>query len=179
MRDYFVQFAAYNAWANRRLYMMAAQLSDEQRRTPIGLFFGSLHRTLNHILLADRIWLGRLTQVDLETGPLDKVLHDTFPDLVRARLQEDERMARVMAAFDESAFAKCVSFTDTSGAPDAQPLAGVLAQLFNHQTHHRGQAHTALSMLSGAEPEGLDFLMFLRGVPAPDPDQLRRAAGAA
>ncbi len=59
--DDFRQFAAYNHWANRRLYAAALAMPDEAYRRPTGVFFGSLHGTLNHLLLTDRIWLKRLT----------------------------------------------------------------------------------------------------------------------
>jgi uncharacterized damage-inducible protein DinB len=59
----FQQLAAYNRWANAQLYAAALAMSDEAYRRPTGVFFGSLHGTLNHLLLADRIWLRRLTGV--------------------------------------------------------------------------------------------------------------------
>jgi uncharacterized damage-inducible protein DinB len=61
LREHFRQFAAYNAWANARLYEAALGLDEELYRRPIGVFFSSLHGTLNHLLLTDRIWLNRLT----------------------------------------------------------------------------------------------------------------------
>ena len=61
MTDRFRQLAAYNRWANARLYAAALALSEEAYRRPTGVFFGSLHDTLNHLLLTDRLWLKRLT----------------------------------------------------------------------------------------------------------------------
>jgi uncharacterized damage-inducible protein DinB len=176
MKAHFRQFAAYNAWANRRLFGMVAALDDRQRRKPIGLFFGSLHGTLNHVLVADRIWLGRLTKTDPETGPLDRILHEKFPDLVRARLAEDERLVRAVESFDEAAFDGDVTYSTLAGTSFTQPLALVLAHIFNHQTHHRGQAHAGLSIVTGGEPDGLDLLLFQRGLPAPSASTLLQAA---
>ena len=60
------------------------------------------------------------------------------------------------------------TYRTTSGAAHEQRVADILAHVFNHQTHHRGQAHSALSILTGREPLTLDLLAFQRGVPAPD-----------
>ena len=59
--EHFRQLAAYNRWANARLYAAALDLSEQAYRLHIGVFFGDLHGTLNHLLLTDRLWLKRLT----------------------------------------------------------------------------------------------------------------------
>ena len=61
MKPYFDLLAAYNAWANERIYEAASRLSDDEYRADRGVFFKSLHGTLNHLLVADRIWLRRFT----------------------------------------------------------------------------------------------------------------------
>ena len=61
VKAHFEQFAAYNRWANARLYHAALALSDADYRRDVGAFFKSMHGTLNHLLVADRLWLKRLT----------------------------------------------------------------------------------------------------------------------
>jgi uncharacterized damage-inducible protein DinB len=61
MKEHFEQLAAYNRWANARLYEAAFGLDDTEYRRNVGVFFKSMHGTLNHLLLTDRIWLKRLT----------------------------------------------------------------------------------------------------------------------
>ena len=80
----YVMFAAYNRWANRRLYDAAAELSDTDYRADRGAFFKSVHGTLNNLLVADRIWMHRLTGEGEAPDRLDAVLHD---DLAGPRLR--------------------------------------------------------------------------------------------
>jgi uncharacterized damage-inducible protein DinB len=176
MKSHFLQFADYNAWANRRIYGAVAALDEEQRNRSVGLFFGSLMGTLNHLLVSDRIWLGRLTGVDPDNGPLNKVLHADFAQLLDARLTQDARLRTTLRGYDEDAFGGEIRYHNLSGDPFAQPLTDVLAHLFNHQAHHRGQVHSGLSVVTGREPVSLDLLMFQRGFPAPTPDELHEAA---
>src|SRR3954467_6326779 len=61
-------FARYNTWFNQRLYDACEGLSDAQRKEPRGAFFGSLHNTLNHLVVADQLWLLRFRQFALEQG---------------------------------------------------------------------------------------------------------------
>jgi uncharacterized damage-inducible protein DinB len=163
----FGQLARYNKWANARLYGAVAALSDEAYRRPIGLFFRSLHGTLNHLLGVDRLWLKRLTGGGEHPDRLDAIVHDDLRDLTQARSEEDERIIAVVSGYDASALSRRHSYRTTSGQPQEQVLADILLHFFNHQTHHRGQAHAGLSILIDADPPSLDLLAFQRGAPAP------------
>ena len=166
--EYFRQFAAYNRWANARLYAAALDLSDQAYRLHVGVFFGSLHGTLNHLLLTDRLWLKRLTGEGDHPNRLDAILYEDRLELAQARIAEDERLIALVEQYDDAALAALHGYKTTSGMPQSQPLANLLMHLFNHQTHHRGQAHACLSILTGSEPPALDLLVFQRGGSAPD-----------
>src|SRR3546814_16732744 len=98
--DQFRTFAAYNRWANGRLYDACAALPETEYRRPRGAFFGSLHGTLNHLLVADRIWLGRIEGVDPGLARLDAILHAAFAALRAARAAEDARIAALVDLLD-------------------------------------------------------------------------------
>jgi uncharacterized damage-inducible protein DinB len=164
----FRQLADYNRWANLRLYGAALEMPDELYRRPTGVFFGSLHGTLNHLLLTDRIWLKRLTGIGEHPDRLNAILFENRQELLRARMAEDARLIGVIAGYRDDDLGKPISYQTTSGKPYTQALQDILLHLFNHQTHHRGQAHACCSILTGAEPPSLDLLLFQRGFPAPD-----------
>ena len=166
--DQFKQLAAYNRWANARLYAAALDLSDQAYRLHIGVFFGGLHGTLNHLLLTDRIWLRRLTGEGDHPNRLDAILYEDRTELARARLAEDDRLIAIVEKYDDATLRRLHSYKTTSGMPQSQLLVDILLHLFNHQTHHRGQAHACLSILTGSEPPSLDLLAFQRGATAPD-----------
>ena len=81
-------------------------------------------------------------------------------ELARARIAEDERLIKVVESYDEAALRAPHSYKTTSGMPHSQVLGDILMRLFNHLTHHRGQAHACLSVLTGSEPPSLDLLLF-------------------
>ena len=166
--DHFRQFAAYNHWANRRLYAAALAMPDERYRRPTGVFFGSLHGTLNHLLLTDRIWLKRLTGEGEHPDRLDAILFEDRNALARARMAEDARLIDVVGRYTENDLRGLVAYQNMSGVPYRQELGQILLHLFNHQTHHRGQAHACCSIVTGEEPPSLDLLQFQRGAPAPE-----------
>ena len=170
--DQFKQLAAYNKWANSRLYAAVLDLSEPAYRLHIGVFFGSLHGTLNHLLLTDRLWLKRLTGEGDHPNRLDAILYEDRMELARARIAEDERLITLIEKYDEAALRGLHSYKTTSGMPQSQVLGDILMHLFNHQTHHRGQAHACLSILTGDEPPSLDLLVFQRGGTAPDLQRL-------
>jgi uncharacterized damage-inducible protein DinB len=155
-------FGHYNQWANGRLYDAAAQLSDEQYRADRGAFFKSVHGTLNHLLVTDRIWMQRFTGEGSAPDRLDAILFETFDELRAAREAEDRRITGYVDGLDEARIAGTIKYRRIS-TPEQfeQPLAPALAHWFNHQTHHRGHVHGILTGLVGKAPE-LDLLYFQR-----------------
>jgi len=165
MLPHFRMFAAYNRWANRRVCAAVAQLPDADWRADHGAFFGSLRGTLNHLVVADRIWMRRFTG-EGETAPtLDTILFDTFPPFDDARRIEDERIVGFVAALDDARLSADVRFSPLAapGQTIVQPFGEAIAHFFNHQTHHRGQAHTLLTIIGGRPASlSLDLLAFQR-----------------
>lgn len=159
--EHFGTFAAYNLWANVRLYDACAAVSDADYRQDRGAFFGSIHGTLNHILVGDRIWLGRIEGADAGIGSLDAILFEDLAALRTARQAEDERIIGLLERLDRDRLLADLSYRTTSGAPQITPLRHVLAHFFNHQTHHRGQAHDMICQAAGDAPP-LDLIYFLR-----------------
>ena len=162
MHDHFTQFARYNSWANGLLYAAVAKLSDEDARRDVGLFFASMHGTLNHLLVADAIWMRRLTGEGDAPTKLDVILHEQFGELREARAAMDERIAAYVNGLTADDYAGTFTYTPvTNPEPVTQARAPVLAHLFNHQTHHRGQVHAALTHMGHSAPS-LDLIYFQR-----------------
>ncbi|MBM3619812.1 MAG: damage-inducible protein DinB [Alphaproteobacteria bacterium] len=158
--SYFRVFADYNQWANARLYDAVAKLPDVEYRKPRQSFFKSIHGTLNHLLVADRIWLSRIEPPQVAM-PLNSILYEDFAALRMAREAEDRRVVSLVGAMTTETLSGDLVYTNNSGAAFTTPMAQVLAHLFNHQTHHRGQAHDQLSQTDVAPPE-LDLMYYLR-----------------
>ncbi|HXA69566.1 MAG TPA: DinB family protein [Stellaceae bacterium] len=157
---YYSTFARYNAWANARLYGACAKLSEADYLKPRASFFGSIHATLNHLMVADRIWLGRIESRP-EKLALNQILYGDFTALHVARVAEDDRLIRVVDNIDPARLDQPLDYLNTRGERFRTPLRIVLGHLFNHQTHHRGQAHGLLSQTPVPPPE-LDLIFFVR-----------------
>jgi uncharacterized damage-inducible protein DinB len=162
--------ARYNRWMNERLYACAAGLSDEERRRDRGAFFGSIHNTLGHLVLADKIWLGRFAQQGVQfdaltpellarpqfTG-LNQVLFDDF-DAMRSHRAELDAAIEAWAAQMTAAYVEqTMRYASTQGVPREHPLWQALSHFFNHQTHHRGQVTTLLKQ-AGVDPGVTDLI---------------------
>jgi uncharacterized damage-inducible protein DinB len=159
-KAYFLTFARYNAWANRRLYDACAALGEAERRAPRRAFFGSIHATLNHLLVGDRIWLGRIVEAPVSLR-LDQILFDDFAELRAAREAEDKRLIEIVEGIDAARLDAPLHYANTRGVPFTTPLRLVLGHIFNHQTHHRGQVHDMLSQ-TAVEPPELDLIIYIR-----------------
>lgn len=160
MRQHFMMFAAYNRWANARLYEAAVVLSEDELNRNTGAYFKSLLGTLNHILVADRIWLKRFTGQGDAPSSLDTTLSADIAHLHALRRAEDERIVAWISGLSEKAMSGRFTYTTvTDMRTISQRLAPALAHFFNHQTHHRGQAHAMLSGTAVEPPQLDEFLM--------------------
>jgi len=158
----------YNRWMNDKLYAASATLSDEARKRDAGAFFKSIHGTFNHLLLADRVWLSRFKGVTVPEGfmgpggirSLDQELYADFEELRRERALTDDELTEWVSRLGPERLAAPLVFVRRSQKVES-PLWGVVAHVFNHQTHHRGQI-TALLTQQGCDPGSTDLYAMLR-----------------
>ncbi len=165
-------FARYNCEFNQRLFAQLATMGDEERKRDVGAFFGSIHATLNHILLADRIWLSRfatafpamtaLHDADLAQAfsSLRDELFSDFDALASARQATDEVILEWAGQLSDEWLAATMAYRNTRGEAREHAAWIAVAHLFNHQTHHRGQITTAMHQL-GLDPGVTDFLAYV------------------
>jgi uncharacterized damage-inducible protein DinB len=159
--EYFAVLAQHSAWANRRLYRACESLAATEYLRERAATFGSLHATLNHILVSDRIWVARIE--GRASPPLEEnqILYADLVALKVARLAEDEHLRHLVGGLPEAALDQPLHFTNRRGDRFETPLRLVLAHLFNHQARCRGEAQALLAQ-AGVRLASLDLLAFLR-----------------
>jgi uncharacterized damage-inducible protein DinB len=149
--------AVYNRWMNEKIYDCCSQLTDEQRKRDAGAFFKSIHGTLNHILLADRVWMGRFTNCPVTFKSLDQELYSEFDELRKERIKTDRDIIAWVADLNVESPEQMLTFTPmTNPQPRTMPLWQTISHFFNHQTHHRGQI-TTLLFQQGIDPGVTDL----------------------
>ncbi len=162
VRPAFVRtMAAYNAEMNRRIFAAAARLSDAERRRPRGAFWGSIHGTLCHLLWGDQIWMSRFDgwPKPATTQKESAGLVEDFAELRRLRTDLDEKISAWAERLDEAWLAEdMVWFSQSAQKELRSPRAFLVTHFFNHQTHHRGQAH---AMITAAGEQTGDTDLFL------------------
>ena len=140
--------AEYNAEMNRRLYDASARISDQERRKDRGAFWGSLHGTLSHLLWGDQMWMSRfdgwpkpaVIQKDSATLVAD------FDELRRSRVDADKRISSWAGGVTGAWLADdMVWFSSSAQREMRSPRSFAVTHFFNHQTHHRGQAHALVT----------------------------------
>jgi uncharacterized damage-inducible protein DinB len=173
--SHFAQLAAYNQWMNRKLYDAAAALPAERVHEDRGAFFGSIFGTLGHLAIADLIWFKRIAAAlpglaslqSLDDLPrptsLDQRLCEALPELDALRIKLDAVIAAFCADIQPAQLEAAFSWTSMKGVASTKRLGDVLLHVFNHQTHHRGQATTLFSQL-GVDVGPTDLLLLLPDV---------------
>jgi uncharacterized damage-inducible protein DinB len=161
--------ADYNRWMNDRVYDAAATLDEATLTADKGAFFGSILATLNHIAVADTIWLHRFAQHPASFAALGKISafpmptslsQSLAPDLSglrRYRRQIDELVTQWVVELKPEHLSADITYSNMAGVRSSRHFGALLQHFFNHQTHHRGQVTTLLSQ-SGVDVGVTDLL---------------------
>ena len=156
---YVQRMARYNRWQNENLYGVADRLSEEARRQERGAFFGSIHKTLSHLLWADRIWMSRFTGEPRPPGgiPESVSLYPDWENLKSERNGFDGMILHWADGIDPAWLAADHSYYSGAIKRDVtKPRWLLIAHMFNHQIHHRGQVHCLLTQ-AGGKPHDTDL----------------------
>ena len=156
---YVRRMARYNRWQNASLYGVADALSDAERRRERGAFFGSIHKTLSHLLWADQVWMSRFIDVQRpQCGIPDSVsLYPEWDGLKRERVAFDDTIANWADRLDAAWLTDDLTYYSGGvGRNITAPKWALITHMFNHQTHHRGQVHCMLTQ-AGGRPHDTDL----------------------
>lgn len=151
--------ARHNIWQNQSLIAAANSLTAEARAMDRGAFFGSIQRTFSHLMLADTLWLARLSGQPVIDWPFEKSAEyfADWTEFCEERVRLDAAIwdwaSNVPAGWFDGAFTWRSVIT---GEEITMPKPLAVMHVFNHQTHHRGQIHTMLTA-AGAKPDDTDI----------------------
>lgn len=166
MKRHLQLLADYHVWALETLYEALLPLDDTRYRGDCGLFFHSIHGTLNHLLVADSVWFGRFIGQAFSVSGLDAELESDREKLEQRLGEHSARWRAWLAARSDADLAAPLVYSNMSGTRFEQETATLLLHVFNHATHHRGQISAALTAYAIDAPE-MDLIWFLRRGPSP------------
>lgn len=175
--DNYRLLALYNHWFNQRLYDACEQLADEELKRARGAFFGSIHHTLNHVVVGDQVWLKRLRQCAWDNGygsgaltdpvldlpeafSLDMMLYPLWSELRAKRGQIDLALQAWLDDLPDAFPNLSMRYSNAKGVQREHPAWQAMTHFFNHQTHHRGQV-TTLLMQAGVDVGVTDLIALM------------------
>src|SRR5262245_41052231 len=156
---YVQRMARYNRWQNENLYGVADRLSEDERGRERAAFFGSIHKTLSHLLWGDRIWMSRFTDVPRPPGgiPESVSLYPEWEPLRRERQAFDAVIIDWADGLDQAWLDGDLTWYSGGAKRElTKPKWLLVTHMFNHQTHHRGQVHCMLTQ-AGGQPHDTDL----------------------
>jgi len=174
--SHFRMMAEYNEWMNDRVYETAARLTPEEVARDRGAFFGSILGTLNHLVVADTIWLKRFAahpahppaleplRAMSHPGALNQVLYTELGELRACRKVIDAAIKAWAAAFTQPDLDHVLHYANTKGVKSQRRMSSLVTHFFNHQTHHRGQV-TTLLFQAGQDVGATDLLVLIPNEP--------------
>lgn len=157
LADHVRLMAEYNQWMNQKLYAACAQLSPAQLAEDRKAFFGSVLKTLNHLIIADTLWLQRFAMASVPCAALaavnelasptkiDEVLFAEMDGLTTRRTLLDQTLLALAGEATDEMLQRALAYKNFKGEPQKKVFFNLLMHVFNHQTHHRGQMTTLLS----------------------------------
>lgn len=152
----------YHAWATQRLLDSVSHVSDLDYRRDVGLFFKSIHGTLNHLLVTEQLmWFARFSKGASPVMALDSEIEPQRERLEQALKDASAKWPQLIGTWPAERFDGYLDYQTSQGEPQSLPFAATLAHVFNHATHHRGQITAAITAMGQLCPE-LDMVYFLQ-----------------
>ncbi|MCE2782069.1 DinB family protein [Limnohabitans sp.] len=159
--------ARYHVWATHRLLEAVSRVPGEDYQRDVGLFFKSIHGTLNHMLVAEHLlWYARFAKGKSPVLALNSEIEPDRERLAQALKGGSANWTPLIAGLPAERFDGQLDYRTSQGEPLSLPFAATLAHVFNHATHHRGQITAALTAMGQPCPE-LDMVYFLLAEQAP------------
>ncbi|WP_374351030.1 DinB family protein [Chitinimonas sp.] len=159
-KNHFLYLADYQHWANDQLFAALDKLSDEARKRDEGMFYKSIHGTLNHLLAANLIWLGRFKQEPADYR-FDQILFEDWRELKLATKQTVRQSQHFIEAQPAEFFDGELRFKNASGKEQTHWVHDILTHLALRLAHHRGQVAGVAARL-GAPVVEMDYLEYRR-----------------
>ena len=161
--EYCQLLARYNHWMNERLYAVVGEFDVEERTRDFGAFFGSMHRTLNHILWGDRIWLSRFKGEAYAVRAFGADMFADFAELARERAATDTAILDWAGQLPPAWLAGTLEYRAASDGKLRHVANWIAAtHMFQHATHHRGQLATLIKQ--AGKDTGTTDLPWMPGV---------------
>lgn len=158
-KEYALTMARYNLWQNENLLTAINRLSPTERMKDRGSFFGSIQATVSHIFWGDMTWMSRFAGTQAQTVgiPESTKLISDWEQFCGERKAFDEQILQWAHGISPDWFEGDLSwYSGAAGRDLTLPKKTVIIQLFNHQTHHRGQIHAMLTS-AGVKTEDTDL----------------------
>ncbi len=153
IKQQFSTLTQYHNWAFTRLYEYLKSVSEDDYRRECGLFFKSIHGTLNHSLLADKIWYGRCVNQPFTVSGLDEELYSDRKQLETEIKNQSANWSEFLMEIDPDRLGNIIEYKTTEGSEKSLQLSNILSHVVNHGTHHRGQVSAALTQFGYSAPE--------------------------
>lgn len=160
MKELMQQYAAYNAWANKKLVDAILALPEEQAHQEVASSFKNLHLTLLHMWDAESIWWQRVRLQEHASFPSVN-FKGTVLDAGNALVHQSELWKTWVHKASEPAIQHVFQYHNTKREFFKQPVFQVLLQMFNHSTYHRGQLITMLHQLGAGKLPNTDFIAWV------------------
>ena len=158
--DHLKMMADYHQWAHARLLQYAEPLSQEEYHQPCGLYFTSVHGTFNHMLVGDCLWYGRFVNEPADLPGLDYELCSSREPLAAALTAQTNKWVDYLEQLTEEQVGAELTYCSTMGKEYSFPTGQLLAHVFNHGSHHRGQISSIITQLGYPCPE-MDLVYFM------------------
>ena len=161
MKGLLQQYAAYNVWANQKLFDCIVNLSDDQINREITSSFSSIHKTILHMWDAESMWWQRLKLNEFVERPSDSFT-ESFSELIKRQAAQSRQWEEWINSATDVQLGHVFAYQNTKKEQFKQPVYEMLMHLFNHGTYHRGQLVTMLRQLGIEKIPPTDFIVFCR-----------------
>ena len=161
MKELLRQYAAYNAWANQKLFDLILSLPEEMHNREVPNSFPSLYKTILHMHDAESIWWQRLKMLERIIVP-SETMKGKLPEIVNSLLNQSRQWEEWVGNASDLAIEHVCQYQNSKREHFKQPVYQMILQVLNHDSYHRGQLVTMLRQLNIEKIPQTDYIVWTR-----------------
>jgi len=161
MKEILSQFAAYNIWANQKLFDVIVALPEEKQLQDLPSSFKNLYATMLHMWDAESVWWQRLKLQERTLAPSEN-FKGTTKDIAHSLLQQNHQWQEWVSSASDPMLDHVFQYYNSKKECFKQPIFQMILHVFNHGTYHRGQLVNMLRQLGIEKIPPTDFSVWSR-----------------
>lgn len=153
---YCLELLSFHDWRRKKISALLQDVDQNLFEQRLQGSFGSLYIILNHLVWAEKVWLGRVNRDEVAT-----MKSGDTQALLLAWESVSEKWLKLASEADATMLNQKIVYFNSTGEQFENSILEIVIHMVDHSTYHIGQMMNAVRGF-GIEPVSTNYIHYLR-----------------